>query len=110
MKFEKKYPDAIDGDEVIDYRVHKLSGEKRPCFWCGYKTLFAEVNYGGRICSDECLVAVDEDYNRAYELSSSLWFENGNLTGGEHEALGTSDLAEKMLALSHRSQIREEVG
>lgn len=57
MKFTDKYPDA-------DYLSVSPDGMLRgkellPCWHCGEPTPFVEINYEARICSEECLAAID---------------------------------------------------
>lgn len=60
MKFDQKYPDAQVDDEPQPCLI-KCSG-LMPCAICHEPTVWAEINWYGAFCSDECLDAMDRDY------------------------------------------------
>jgi hypothetical protein len=65
MKFSDKYPDAEYLQEVEPSIVKFRDGE--PCWICGQKTVFIEINFQAAICSEECLGTIDKEY---WEMSA----------------------------------------
>ena len=59
MKFDLKYPYASVGHQVCDILRVDIGG---PCWHCGDHTKWAEINFQGYLCSEECVKAKTEEY------------------------------------------------
>lgn len=63
MKFDVKYPDMTP---ISDVRGTVMKGkELLPCCVCGAPTAFVDICYEARICSEECMSAMDAEMTEA---------------------------------------------
>ena len=64
MKYDNKFPHARpDDDKEYDRCMIKLS-RSEPCFVCGSRTQWVDIDYQCFICSEECQLSVAEDAAR----------------------------------------------
>ena len=56
--FNEKFPEAAP--QSIHGNMLKAADEAS-CTWCKKPTTWIEVNYEARVCSEECVKAMDDD-------------------------------------------------
>lgn len=67
MKFDRIYPSARYEDEII-YKGSSLfkSDQESPCWHCGESTLWIDLSFEARLCSEECEDAKWAEFKLAY--------------------------------------------
>ena len=65
MKYADKFPDMKPISDVCEGMIR--GGDMKPCIVCGRPTEFIEINYEGRLCSEECVAEMDRRASEAFK-------------------------------------------